>query len=159
MIDDRQATPSSQLDDLVIFDREASEFGWRCHLGDLYGKPEVPAYAAPARAADLRGLPPAYICVGNVDGFRDDATGYATRLNQAGVPAELHVYAGAPHGVKQFADVPVARRYIDRGHQRVDRRSAPGSGTRWLTWAPSSHLRLGGRPGATRRCPLSRRGD
>ena len=51
MIDDRQATPSSQLDDLVIFDREASEFGWRCYLGDLYGKPEVPAYAAPARAA------------------------------------------------------------------------------------------------------------
>jgi acetyl esterase/lipase len=113
MIDDRQATPSSQLDDLVIFDREASEFGWRSYLGDLYGKPEVPAYAAPARATDLRGLPPAYICVGNVDGFRDDATGYATRLNQAGVSAELHVYAGAPHGVKQFADVPVARRYIE----------------------------------------------
>jgi acetyl esterase/lipase len=57
------------------------------------------------------GLPAAYICAGNVDGFRDDAIGYATRLNQAGVPAELHIYAGAPHGVKQFADVPVARRY------------------------------------------------
>jgi acetyl esterase/lipase len=111
MIDDRQATPSSQRDDLVIFDREASEFGWRSYLGDLYGKPEVPAYAAPARAADLGGLPAAYICAGNVDGFRDDAIGYATRLNQAGVPAELHIYAGAPHGVKQFADVPVARRY------------------------------------------------
>ena len=111
MIDDRQATPSSQRDDLVIFDREASEFGWRSYLGDLYGKPEVPAYAAPARAADLSGLPAAYICAGNVDGFRDDAIGYATRLNQAGVPAELHIYAGAPHGVKQFADVPVARRY------------------------------------------------
>ena len=113
MIDDRQQTPSSQRDDLVIFDREASEFGWRCYLGDLYGQPEVPAYAAPARATDLRGLPAAYICVGNVDGFRDDAIGYATRLNQANVPAELHIYAGAPHGVKQFGDVPVARRYID----------------------------------------------
>jgi acetyl esterase/lipase len=64
-------------------------------------------------AGDLAGLPPAYICVGNVDGFRDDAAGYATRLNQAGVPAELHVYAGAPHGVKRFAGVPVARRYIE----------------------------------------------
>jgi hypothetical protein len=29
------------------------------------------------------------------------------------VPAELHTYAGAPHGVKQFAEVPVARRYIE----------------------------------------------
>jgi acetyl esterase/lipase len=112
MIDDRQLTPSSQRDDLVIFDRHSNEFGWRSYLGDLYGTPEVPGYAAPARATDLAGLPPAYICVGNVDGFRDDATGYATRLNQAGVPAELHVYAGAPHGVKRFTDVPVARRYI-----------------------------------------------
>ncbi|HTW04244.1 MAG TPA: alpha/beta hydrolase [Streptosporangiaceae bacterium] len=112
MIDDRQLTPSSRRDDLVIFDRHSSEFGWRSYLGDLYDTAEVPPYAAPARADDLTGLPPAYICVGNVDGFRDDATGYATRLNQAGVPAELHVYAGAPHGVKRFAGVPVARRYI-----------------------------------------------
>jgi acetyl esterase/lipase len=113
MIDDRQLTPASQRDDLVIFDRHSSEFGWRSYLGGRYGTPGVPAYAAPARAADLAGLPPAYICVGNVDGFRDDATGYATRLNQAGVPAELHVYAGAPHGVKRFAGVPVADRYIE----------------------------------------------
>ena len=96
----------------MIFDRQSSEFGWRSYLGDVYGTAAVPAYAAPARAADLTGLPPAYICVGNVDGFRDDATAYATRLNQAGVPAELHVYKGAPHGVKRFTDVPVARRYI-----------------------------------------------
>jgi acetyl esterase/lipase len=56
MIDDRQVTPSSQRDDLVIFDREANEFGWRSYLGDLYGNADVPAYAAPARAADLGGL-------------------------------------------------------------------------------------------------------
>jgi acetyl esterase/lipase len=113
MIDDRKLTPSSQRDDLVIFDRHSNEFGWRSYLGDLYGTPQVPVYAAPARATDLAGLPSAYICVGSVDGFRDDAIDYATRLNQAGVPAELHVYAGAPHGVKRFADVPVARRYIE----------------------------------------------
>jgi acetyl esterase/lipase len=80
---------------------------------NLYGNADVPAYAAPARAADLGGLPAAYICAGNVDGFRDDAIGYATRLNQAGVPAELHIYSGAPHGVKQFPDYPVARRYVE----------------------------------------------
>ena len=113
MIDDRQQTPSSQRDDLVIFDRQSNEFGWRSYLGELYGTSEIPAYAAPARATDLGGLPPTYICVGNVDGFRDDAIDYATRLNQAGVPAELHVYAGAPHGVKRFVDVPVAQRYIE----------------------------------------------
>jgi acetyl esterase/lipase len=113
MIDDRQLTPSSQRDDLVIFDRHSNEFGWRSYLGDLYGRPDVPCYAAPARATDLSGLPPGYICVGNVDGFRDEAIDYAARLNQAGVSTELHVYAGAPHGVKRFVDLPVAQRYIE----------------------------------------------
>jgi acetyl esterase/lipase len=89
------------------------EFGWRSYLGDPYGSPEIPSYAAPARATDLAGLPPTYLCVGNVDGFRDDAIEFAARLNQAGVPTELHVYAAAPHGVKRFVDVPVARRYIE----------------------------------------------
>jgi acetyl esterase/lipase len=111
MIDDRQVTPSSQLDDLKIWNRDSAAFGWRSYLGELYGSPEVPTYAAPARATDLAGLPPAYICVGAVDGFRDEDVDYATRLNQAGVPTELHVYPGAPHGVGLFADVPVARRY------------------------------------------------
>jgi acetyl esterase/lipase len=111
MIDDRQQTPASRRDDLVIFDRGSSEFGWRSYLGDLYGTADVPAYAAPARADDLNDLPPAYICVGDLDGFRDDAIGYALRLAQAEVPTELHVHPGAPHGVKAFADVPVAQRY------------------------------------------------
>ena len=66
-----------------------------------------------ARATDLTGLPPAYICVGGVDGFRDEDIIYATRLNQAGVPADLHVYSGAPHGVMMFTDVPVAKRYAE----------------------------------------------
>ena len=57
MIDDRQQTPSSQRDDLVIFDRHSNEFGWRSYLGDLYGTPDVPAYAAPARATGLRRPP------------------------------------------------------------------------------------------------------
>jgi acetyl esterase/lipase len=111
MIDDRQVTPSSRRDDQVIFNRHSSEFGWRSYLGALYGTARVPAYAAPARGTDLSGLPPAYVCVGNVDGFRDEAIDYAMRLNQAGVPAELHVHPGAPHGVKRFASVPVAQRY------------------------------------------------
>ncbi|MET3721980.1 acetyl esterase/lipase [Arthrobacter sp. UYEF21] len=111
MIDDRQLTPSSQMGGLVVHDPHTSEYGWRSYLGDLYGNADIPPYAAAARAKDLSGLPPAYIAVGNVDGFRDEAIDYATRLNQAGVPAELHVHAGAPHGVKGFIDTPVALRY------------------------------------------------
>jgi acetyl esterase/lipase len=49
------------------------------------------------------------VLVGSVDGFRDEDVEYATRLNQAGVPTELHVYPGAPHGFTLFADAPVAQ--------------------------------------------------
>lgn len=121
MLDDRQATPSSQLDGLAVWNRESNTFGWRSYLGDRYGSPDVPAYAAPARATDLAGLPPAFVCVGSADGFRDEDIVYAMRLNQAGVPADLHVYAGAPHGVLLFADSPVARRYAEGMGQWLSR--------------------------------------
>jgi acetyl esterase/lipase len=110
MIDDRQTTSSSQLDGLPIWSREANEFGWRSYLGDLYGG-DVPAYAAAAHATDLSGLPPALVIVGGADGFRDEDIEYALRLNQAGVPTELHVLPGAPHGVQMFTDSVVARRW------------------------------------------------
>ena len=102
MIDDRQHTPSSQVDGLPVWTRESNEFGWRSYLGALYGAEEVPYTAAPARCEDLSGLPPTFVSVGTVDGFRDEDILYALRLNQANVPTALHVYPGAPHGY-QFA--------------------------------------------------------
>ena len=107
MLDDRQRTPSSQLDGLAVWSRESNTFGWRSYLGDLYGG-EVPYTAAPARCEDLRGLPPAFVSVGTVDGFRDEDIDYATRLNQAGIPCELHVYPGACHGYQMAAGSAVA---------------------------------------------------
>ena len=106
MLDDRQQTPSSQLDGLPVWSRASNEFGWRSYLGDLYGRDDVPYTAAPARATDLSGLPPAFVSVGTVDGFRDEDVDYATRLNQSGVPTELHVYPGLCHGyqIAMFAD-------------------------------------------------------
>jgi acetyl esterase/lipase len=103
MLDDRQRTPSSRDDDLAVWTRNSNTFGWRSYLGDLYGHDDVPPTAAPARATDLSGLPPALVSVGAVDGFRDEDVDYATRLNQAGVPTELHVYPGACHGFNLLA--------------------------------------------------------
>lgn len=111
MLDDRQETPSSRLDGLEIWNRHSNTFGWQSYLGDLYGADDVPFYAAPARAPDLSGLPPALVCVGAADGFRDEDIIYAMRLNQAGVPAELHVFPGAPHGVAIFTGTAIAQRY------------------------------------------------
>lgn len=111
MLDDRQETVSSQLDGLAIWNRDSNSFGWRSYLGGRYGSDDVPAYAAPARAEDLRGLPPTLVCVGGADGFRDEDIVYASRLGQAGVPTELHVFPGAPHGVSMFAGTSIAQRY------------------------------------------------
>jgi acetyl esterase/lipase len=111
MLDDRQATASSQLEGLLVWSKVSNAFGWRSYLGDLYGTADVPAYAAAARATDLAGLPDAYVCVGGADGFRDEDITYAMRLYGAGVPAELHVYPGAPHGVAFWAESEIAQRY------------------------------------------------
>jgi acetyl esterase/lipase len=98
MLDDRQMTESIQAEDLYIWTKEWNLFGWKSYLGSLHGSHDVPPYAAPARAEDLTGLPPAIVTVGSIDGFRDEDVDYAVGLNRAGVPCELHVFDGLPHG-------------------------------------------------------------
>ena len=111
MIDDRQTTASSRLDDLAVWSRGSNTFGWKSYLGDLYGRDDIPATATPTRATDLSGLPPALVSVGAVDGFRDEDIDYAVRLNQAGVPTELHVYPGGCHGFNVLApDAEISQR-------------------------------------------------
>jgi acetyl esterase/lipase len=114
MVDDRLVTPSSNLERLQVWSREANEFGWRSYLGDQFGTDDVPCEAAPARARDLTRLPPAIVCVGGADGFRDEDVSYALRLSQAGVPTELHVYPGSPHGGVQIMPTAPSSRQWDR---------------------------------------------
>jgi acetyl esterase/lipase len=102
MLDDRQTTRSSAWE-VPIWSPTDNTFGWRAYLGRLYGRDDTPYLAAPARATDLSGLPPTLLYVGTVDGFCDEDVLYATQLYQAGVPTELHVYPGAPHGFDGFA--------------------------------------------------------
>jgi acetyl esterase/lipase len=104
MLDDRQQTPSSQIEGLPVWSRDTNEFGWRSYLGQLYGNSDLPIYAAPARATDLTGLPPTFISATGVDGFRDEDTDFALRLQLAGVETEFHVVPGAPHGYQMIED-------------------------------------------------------
>jgi acetyl esterase/lipase len=111
MIDDRNATASSQIVGAPVWSRAANLLGWRAYLGRDPGGDDVPIYAAPARATDLSGLPPTFIAVGTLDVFRDEDVQYALRLLAAGVPTEVHVYAGAPHGFEMITpDARVSQR-------------------------------------------------
>lgn len=100
MIDDRNETASSlEIVDIGIWDRAGNVEAWAWYLG---GQP-ADAYAAPARAEILAGLPPHFIDVGDRDLFHDEDVAFAERLTSAGVPTELHVYPGAYHASEVFA--------------------------------------------------------
>jgi acetyl esterase/lipase len=101
MLDDRQTTASSQRDE-AIWPPAANRFGWSCYLGEAAGGKDVSELAAPARAEDLSGLPPAFVMVGDLDGFCDEDVAFAERLRRAGVPTELHVFPGSPHGFERL---------------------------------------------------------
>lgn len=73
---------------------------WSHYLGP--DRTDVSPYAAPARAADLSGLPPAYVLVAELDPLRDEGLDYAARLLRAGVPVELQCYPGAFHGFEML---------------------------------------------------------
>ncbi len=99
MLDDRNITASSrEFSAIPSWSRESNLVGWTALLGEHMGKPGVSPFAAPSRATDLSGLPPALVQVGELEVFRDEDIEYATRLMQAGVATELHVYPGAFHG-------------------------------------------------------------
>lgn len=117
MLDDRRITVSAQFDGLPLWTQASNIYGWASYLGELSGADELPAPAAAGRVEDLAllaGLPPTLVMVGAVDGFRDEDVAYASRLAAAGVDCELHVYPGAPHGIRIFGDTPTARQsYTD----------------------------------------------
>lgn len=99
MLDDRNQTFSSHYAvHSKVWNRSANLIGWNALLEGAAGTDGVSQYAAAARATDLTALPQAYISVGELDLFLDESIAYATRLLQAGVPTELHVYPGAFHG-------------------------------------------------------------
>jgi acetyl esterase/lipase len=111
MLDDRNTTADPEIVPFAGWSYDDNATGWGALLGNAVGGPEVSAYAAPARATDLSGLPAAYIEVGQLDIFRDEDLEYARRLSLAGVPVEFHLYPGVPHEFDAIAfDSDVAQR-------------------------------------------------
>ncbi|MFI1031623.1 alpha/beta hydrolase [Streptomyces sp. NPDC020951] len=108
-LDDRQETWSQRnFTDTPWINRDVVAASWRHYLGS---QPATP-YAAPARADDLSGLPPAYIATAEFDPNRDDDIAYALRLLQAGVSVELHQWPGTFHGSLAIQSADVSQRQL-----------------------------------------------
>ena len=112
-LDDRLDTVSMQtFVDTPMWNRPNAELSWDYYLGEQYqrGSDDVPYHAAPARAADLSNLPPAYVSTMEFDPLRDEGILYALKLMQCGVQTELHSFPGTFHGSTLFATAQVSQR-------------------------------------------------
>ncbi len=106
-LDDRLATPSMRAyTDTPMWSRPQAETSWRLYLGGQ----DADQYAAPARAGDLTGLPPAYVATAELDPLRDEGLLYAMRLMADGVSVEVHSYPGTFHGAAIVRTADVVKR-------------------------------------------------
>jgi|TARA_R100000501_G_scaffold17919_2_gene35021 acetyl esterase len=80
-------------------------FFWQQYVGDA----EPDGLAAPIRTKSLSGVAPATIILAGNDPLHDEGFAYAVALREAGVPTNLHDFAGGIHGFASMAGVaPIA---------------------------------------------------
>lgn len=114
MLDDRD-TPSSADNHAPNWNTKRNHKAWKRYLRDAYGTDMVPDYAAPARRRDLRGMPPCYTFVGDIEPFYYETVEYVRRLRDAGVEASCDVYPNWFHAYDLlFPGKKVVREAIDR---------------------------------------------
>lgn len=101
-----------------ILNREVIDafLSWYVPDLDITDPKALPTTMAPANAADLCGLAPAYIGTAEHDPLRDDGARYAELLGAAGVPVELSNEPTLVHGFVSFAlAIPAAAEATERG--------------------------------------------
>ncbi len=100
--DDRCDTPSmQQYEEAPLFGARLARWMWDTYLGADADRSATSPYAAPNRADDLSGLPPAFVHVAGLDPLRDEGIQYAMRLMAAGVDVELYCSPRMHHGLAE----------------------------------------------------------
>ena len=79
-----------------VLTAEAMTWFFDCYFNDESERTDL--RAAPVRAGDLSGLPPAMVMTASHDPLLDDGRAYAERLKAAGVPTAYLNYEGHIHG-------------------------------------------------------------
>ncbi len=118
MLDDRD-TASSADNHAPNWNTKRNHKAWKRYLREAYGTDLVPYYAAPARCPDLRGLPPCYTYVGDIEPFFAETVDFVRRLREAGVEADCDVYPDWFHAYDLFFPrKEVVRQAISRFEER-----------------------------------------
>jgi acetyl esterase/lipase len=112
MVDDRTEPPAGVR--LAVWAGAANRLGWDSYLPDGPGAELPESYAAVARVTDFSGLPPTTILVGTADMFCVESVELASSLLRSGVPVDLHVYAGLPHGFDSLVPDSSPARVLER---------------------------------------------
>jgi len=102
MLDDRMTSDSAVENNAPVWNSKSNYNAWKLYLGERFGMPDVPVYAAPARAEDYRNLPPTATFVGALEPFRDETIEYVDHLRKAGVPVDFEVFEGCYHAFEQM---------------------------------------------------------
>ena len=95
--DTREDRPSyKSFGDGYVLTAETMAWFFDCYFNDEAEKSDLAA--APLRADDLSGLPPALVMTASHDPLYDDGVAYAEKLKAAGVSTDYRNYEGHIHG-------------------------------------------------------------
>ena len=108
MLDHRMNTVSAkEVTDHHVWSTPYSEIGYGAYLDP---EKEVSYYASPMLCENFEGVAPLFSYIGTLDPFRDENMAYWSKLMQAGIPVEAHVYPNVYHCFEVKApDQPLAQ--------------------------------------------------
>jgi len=101
-----------------FLDRDSLNWFFTHYMPEAHDSQDV--RHSPLRAADLKGLPPAYVMLGGFDPLHDEGLAYARKLQDAGVAVEIADYAGLVHCfIYMQAVLPQAREAVSKAAKAV----------------------------------------
>ncbi|WP_444937405.1 alpha/beta hydrolase fold domain-containing protein [Microbulbifer sp. JMSA002] len=114
MLDDRNTVEDPKLAPYVLWTNDDNLTAWQAYLGETMGTSKVTAVAAPAHLKNAKGLPSAYIEIGELDIFRNENIEYARLLANDEVSTEFHLRPGVNHAWEVFTPtIPISIRAMD----------------------------------------------
>ncbi|KAJ5626333.1 hypothetical protein N7510_002642 [Penicillium lagena] len=104
---------------------------------------ELPYSMYAMQKMDLSKLPKSAFLVAGMDALRDEALLYAEQLQACGVPTDVHIFPGVPHGFHRYEELSATRRWDEVVNKSIkwilsDVKEAPSANGRRRTFKVES---------------------